>query len=142
MDIYNHAYRWDREPYELVFQLGFEARRQANNLDESYLNLESFVNGVRIPIDKIRDTAHGFISTTLTCVLPMLLGNYKSTWRGAAAFFRQPVNEYGRRLAWCNTVTPPLARITFRNSEGDMDICNHVYRWDREPYELVFQLGF
>ncbi|GKE64124.1 hypothetical protein Tco_1518285, partial [Tanacetum coccineum] len=66
MNICSHVYRWDREPYELVFELGFEARRQANTPYESYFNLESFVNGARRPLDIIRDTTHDFISTTLT----------------------------------------------------------------------------
>ncbi|GJW41812.1 hypothetical protein Tco_0070611 [Tanacetum coccineum] len=70
MNICSHVYRWDREPYELVFELGFEARRQANTPYESYFNLESFFNGARRPLDIIRDTTHDFISTTLTSILP------------------------------------------------------------------------
>ncbi|GKB17282.1 putative ABC-type xenobiotic transporter [Tanacetum coccineum] len=54
-----------------------------------------------------------------------------SSWRGAAAFFPQPVNENGQRAAWalvdsiyyynvrCNTVTAPLANIEYRSSDGD-----------------------
>ena len=30
-------------------------------------------------------------------VLPMLLWNYKSTWRGAVAFLRPPMDEYDQR---------------------------------------------
>ncbi|PWA44116.1 hypothetical protein CTI12_AA529390 [Artemisia annua] len=44
MDSCNHVYRWDRKPYQLVFNLGFEARHQGNTQVETYFNLESYVN--------------------------------------------------------------------------------------------------
>ncbi|PWA37845.1 hypothetical protein CTI12_AA586750 [Artemisia annua] len=66
MDSCNHVYRWDRKPYQLVFVLGFEARHQANTQVETYFNLESYVNSGGRPLDPIRDTTYGFISTTHT----------------------------------------------------------------------------
>ncbi|PWA36772.1 hypothetical protein CTI12_AA596650 [Artemisia annua] len=66
MDSCSHVYRWDRKPYQLVFVLGFEARHQANTQVESYFNLESYVNSGGRPLDPIRDTTYGFISTTHT----------------------------------------------------------------------------
>ncbi|GJT27467.1 hypothetical protein Tco_0907742 [Tanacetum coccineum] len=65
-DMRNHVYRWDREPFELVFERSFEARCQANTPIETYYNLESFVHGAGTPLETIRDTTHGFISTTLS----------------------------------------------------------------------------
>nr|GEZ75447.1 hypothetical protein [Tanacetum cinerariifolium] len=41
-----------------------------------------------------------------------------------------------------NIVTKPLAGITFRDSVGNMDMRTYVYRWDRDPFELVFKYGF
>nr|GEV03232.1 coatomer subunit beta'-3-like [Tanacetum cinerariifolium] len=84
----------------------------------------------------------------------MLLRNLESTWRGAAAFLHEPMTECGQRVALnlaerilyfnvkCNTVTKPLAGITFRDSVGDMDMHTRVYRWDRDHLELVFKRGF
>ncbi|GJX26483.1 hypothetical protein Tco_0232779 [Tanacetum coccineum] len=43
-DIRHHVFRYDRASYEFVFRNGFEARRQANTTDETYFNLERFVN--------------------------------------------------------------------------------------------------
>ncbi|GKE85439.1 hypothetical protein Tco_1559181, partial [Tanacetum coccineum] len=39
-------------------------------------------------------------------------------------------------------VTEPLAGIKFRKSEGDEDMHNHVFRWDKDPIESVFECGF
>ncbi|PWA45451.1 hypothetical protein CTI12_AA471670 [Artemisia annua] len=76
----------------------------------------------------------------------MSLWNYKSTWRDFATFLRPPVDETNminvQLWNWWNTVTQPLGHIVFRDSLGDMDSCNRVYRWDRKPYQLVFDLGF
>ncbi|GKC05256.1 hypothetical protein Tco_0996866, partial [Tanacetum coccineum] len=83
-------------------------------------------------------------------VLPMLLRNFKSTWRGAAAFLSEPMTECGQRAALnlverifyfnvrCNTVTKPLAGITFRNSVGDKDMRNHVFVYGAgRPLETI-----
>ncbi|GJU75795.1 hypothetical protein Tco_1272865 [Tanacetum coccineum] len=48
-DIRHHVFRYDRASYEFVFRHGFEARRQANTTDETYFNLERFVNSGRRP---------------------------------------------------------------------------------------------
>ncbi|PWA68963.1 hypothetical protein CTI12_AA303660 [Artemisia annua] len=74
----------------------------------------------------------------------MLLQNYKSTWRGVAAFLRPPVDEYDQRAALelVEQGYSTLGHIMFRDSLGDVDSCNHVYRWDRKPYQLVFDLRF
>nr|GEV67308.1 hypothetical protein [Tanacetum cinerariifolium] len=66
MDMRTRVYRWDRDHFDLVFERGFEARCQANTPIEIYYNLESFVHGVEKPLETIRDTTHGFISTTLS----------------------------------------------------------------------------
>ncbi|PWA63802.1 hypothetical protein CTI12_AA357800 [Artemisia annua] len=66
MDSCNHVYQWDRKPYQLVFDFGFEARHQANTQVETYFNLESYVNSGGRPLDPIRDTTYGFISITHT----------------------------------------------------------------------------
>ncbi|GKC37252.1 hypothetical protein Tco_1049636 [Tanacetum coccineum] len=61
-----YSSKLDRDPFELVFERGFEARCQANTPIETYYNLESFVHGAGKPLETIRDTTHGFISTTLS----------------------------------------------------------------------------
>ncbi|PWA35191.1 hypothetical protein CTI12_AA611620 [Artemisia annua] len=66
MDSCNHVYQRDRKPYQLVFDLGFEARHQANTQVEIYFNLKSSVNSGERPLDPIRDTTYGFISNTHT----------------------------------------------------------------------------
>nr|GEV28629.1 reverse transcriptase domain-containing protein [Tanacetum cinerariifolium] len=87
-------------------------------------------------------------------VLPMLLRNFNSTWSGVAIFLHEPMTECGQRATLnmverifyfnikCNTVTKPLAGITFRDSVGDMDTHTYVYRWDIDPFEIVFKCGF
>ncbi|GJV46652.1 hypothetical protein Tco_1431188 [Tanacetum coccineum] len=67
-----HVYRWDRDPFELVFERGFQARGQANTPIETYYNLKSFVHGAGRPLETIRDTTYGFISTTLGWCPPIV----------------------------------------------------------------------
>nr|GEX95784.1 hypothetical protein [Tanacetum cinerariifolium] len=66
MDMRTYVYRWDRDPFELDFKCGFDARCQAKTPIETYYNLENFVHGAGKPLKTIRDTTHGFISTTLS----------------------------------------------------------------------------
>jgi hypothetical protein len=66
IDILRHVFRWDRAPYDFVFQHGFEARRQENTPDSVFYNLERYVNSGGRPLDIRRDTTHGFVSTTIS----------------------------------------------------------------------------
>nr|GEV20664.1 putative hemopexin-like domain-containing protein [Tanacetum cinerariifolium] len=66
LDIRRHVFRWDIASYDFVFQHGFEARRQANTRDETYYNLEHYINSGGRPLDTRRDTTHCFISTTIS----------------------------------------------------------------------------
>lgn len=77
-----------------------------------------------------------------------------SPWRGAAAFYPQPVNrtdELGAQylvetIYYFNTnrdhTDQPLADIEYRSSDGELDTRRHVFRWDRAHYTSVFQNGF
>ncbi|WVZ72294.1 hypothetical protein U9M48_020779 [Paspalum notatum var. saurae] len=68
IDTMRHVFRWDKAPYDFIFQNGFEARRQEDTPDETYFNLERYVTsgvGGR-PLDTRRDTTHAFISTSLS----------------------------------------------------------------------------
>ncbi|GKC43263.1 ABC transporter C family member 8-like protein [Tanacetum coccineum] len=65
-DIKHSVFRWDRTSYEIVFWHGFEVRHQANTLDETYYNLELYVNSRGRPLDTTRETTHCFISTTIS----------------------------------------------------------------------------
>ncbi|GKA07260.1 nucleosome assembly protein 1;2 [Tanacetum coccineum] len=38
--------------------------------------------------------------------------------------------------------TKDAVHIQFRESKGEKDMRNHVFRWDRDPIELVFHRGF
>lgn len=74
-------------------------------------------------------------------------------WRGAAAFFRQPVNRSDELAAQslieaiynynvrCS-ISSNLPAIEYRSSDGEIDIMRHVFRWDKAPYKFVFQNGF
>ncbi|KAL5710959.1 hypothetical protein ACHQM5_021462 [Ranunculus cassubicifolius] len=76
-----------------------------------------------------------------------------SPWRGSAANFPQPVSEEDKRAAQylvetvykfnCSSheVASPLPEIVYRSSSGEEDILRHVFRWDLNPYEDVFQNG-
>ncbi|GKE82913.1 hypothetical protein Tco_1552913, partial [Tanacetum coccineum] len=66
LDIRRHVFRWDKASYEFVFQHGFEARRQANTQDETFYNLEHYVNSGERPIDTRNSATHSFISTTIS----------------------------------------------------------------------------
>lgn len=66
LDTRRHVFRWDLTPYNIVFQNGFEARRQMNTTDSTYYNLERYVNYGGRPLDTQRPTTHAFISTTLS----------------------------------------------------------------------------
>ncbi|GKD25297.1 G-type lectin S-receptor-like serine/threonine-protein kinase, partial [Tanacetum coccineum] len=65
-DMRNHVYRWDRYPFELVFEHGFKAQCQANTPIETYYNLESFVHGARRPLETIRILLMGLLALHLT----------------------------------------------------------------------------
>ncbi|GKB44849.1 hypothetical protein Tco_0889791 [Tanacetum coccineum] len=71
-DSVGHVYRWDRDPFELVFERGFQARGQANTPIETYYNLKIYVHGAGRPLEIIRDTTYGFISTTLGWFPPIV----------------------------------------------------------------------
>lgn len=76
-----------------------------------------------------------------------------SPWRGAAAFFRQPVNRTDELAAQslveaiykynvsCS-ITTNLPDIEYRSSDGEIDAMRHVFRWDKAPHDFVFQNGF
>lgn len=66
IDILRHVFRFDRAPYDFVFQNGFEARHEAGTPVEIYCNLEHYVNHGGRPLDIRRRTNHVFISTTLS----------------------------------------------------------------------------
>ncbi|GJS43625.1 putative ribonuclease H-like domain-containing protein [Tanacetum coccineum] len=71
----NHVFRWDRDPIELVFHRGFCARHQGDTPTEIYYNLDTFVHRVGKPLERIRDTTHAFVSTTLSGTwCPMVSG--------------------------------------------------------------------
>lgn len=62
-----HVFRWDKAPYEFVFQNGLEARRQVEGCsDESYFNLENYVTTGGRPLDTRSDTVHVYVSTTIS----------------------------------------------------------------------------
>ncbi|XP_062208260.1 uncharacterized protein LOC133909717 isoform X2 [Phragmites australis] len=67
IDTMRHVFRWDKAPYEFVFQNGFEARRQDKGAsDETYFNLERYVTSGGRPLDTRRDTTHAYVSTTIS----------------------------------------------------------------------------
>uniref|UniRef100_A0ACD5ZHF2 Uncharacterized protein n=1 Tax=Avena sativa TaxID=4498 RepID=A0ACD5ZHF2_AVESA len=65
-DITHHVFRWNMTPYSQVFENGFEARPQGSTPDNTYFNLEHFVNDAGSPLDPSRPVPHIFISTTLS----------------------------------------------------------------------------
>ncbi|GJU02424.1 hypothetical protein Tco_1112762 [Tanacetum coccineum] len=78
----NHVFRWDREPIELVFHRGFCARHQGDTSTEIYYNLDTFVHRVGKPLERIRDTTHAYVSTTLSVTwCPMVSGVNKLVYR-------------------------------------------------------------
>lgn len=66
IDISRHVFRFDRTPYEFVFQNGFQARVEADTPVEIYCNLEHYVHHGGRPLDTRRPTNHVFTSTTLS----------------------------------------------------------------------------
>lgn len=65
IDTRRHVFRWDRAPYDFVFQDGFRARPFQGTPDDTYFNLERYVNSGGRPLDIRRHTTHAFVSTTL-----------------------------------------------------------------------------
>ncbi|KAF7142559.1 hypothetical protein RHSIM_Rhsim05G0142600 [Rhododendron simsii] len=75
-----------------------------------------------------------------------------SPWRGCASNYNQPISEDDQLEAqfWlgmldtynCIDTPNPLPSIVYRNSSGEQDIRNHVFRWDDTPYQEAFQNGF
>uniref|UniRef100_A0A0D9W2E0 Pierisin-like domain-containing protein n=1 Tax=Leersia perrieri TaxID=77586 RepID=A0A0D9W2E0_9ORYZ len=65
-----HVFRWDRAPYEFVFQNGLEARRKdigsPASPDEIYFNLEHYATSGGRPLDTRRDATHAYVSTTIS----------------------------------------------------------------------------
>ncbi|TVU18603.1 hypothetical protein EJB05_34710, partial [Eragrostis curvula] len=52
------------------------------------------------------------------------------------------INVHITRLAIerCS-ISSNLPAIEYRSSDGEKDIMRHVFRWDKAPYEFVFQNG-
>lgn len=73
-----------------------------------------------------------------------------SLWRGAAARFREPVNEGDELHAQFlmasidqyNSSPNSTYYPVYRSSDGESDILRHVFRFDNAPYQYVFENGF
>ncbi|CAM0948508.1 unnamed protein product [Alopecurus aequalis] len=74
----------------------------------------------------------------------------KSDCRGVAACFPQPVNQ-DQAVFLADLIKKANARrckkeekmqeLVYRGSDGDIDILRHVFRWDKAPYQFVFDNG-
>lgn len=75
-DILRHVFRWDRRPYEEVFQYGFHVYRQQDTPDNVYYNLDHYIHqgGSGRPLDSRRPATHAFLSTTVDSSWHLTLG--------------------------------------------------------------------
>ncbi|XP_027364780.1 uncharacterized protein LOC113871888 [Abrus precatorius] len=64
-DVTRHVFRWAPEPYEEIFENGFQARLQEGVPHSIYFNVENYVHNGGRPAQRGRSQRHAFVGTTL-----------------------------------------------------------------------------
>lgn len=144
-DITRHVFRWDRAPYEFVFQNGFEARRASPaSPDEMYFNLEHYVTrGLGRPLDTRRDTTHAYVSTTISSswypsVNPgsVLLYRYE-IYAPGGIWISQTLGDRYSYSAQDEVVFPVGIAPQYIRSAQIFELTNNRYIHFKPPYDIA-----